>query len=340
MNLADAIEILHGPPLPVLADCLRGCIVAAPGHELIVADFAAIEARGVAWLAGAERLLDVFRTGADIYCVAAEDIYGHPVNKKEHPHERQIGKVTILACGYQGSVGAFQSMARNYGVTVPDKQALRIVKAWRAANEEIVTYWRACETAAIEAVKRKGEIVEAGPVGREIKYRVMGSFLLCRLPSGRRLSYPFPRLVPYVWIRRDAGLDEDGEPVTDSKRIPVADLGKWLRHGWEQNGEPSPALHYRYPDARGVMVEGPTYGGSLVENITQAVCRDLLAEAMLRLEAAGYPIIMHCHDEAVAELPEGVGDPHEFCRIMAEAPLWAAGFPIAAEGFASRRYRK
>lgn len=339
MSLADEIDIFHGPPLQVLSDCLRGCIVAAPGHELIVADFSAIEARGLAWLAGAERLLDVFRTGADIYCVAAEDIYGYPINKKEHPAERQIGKVTILACGYQGSVGAFQSMARNYLVTVPDKQALKIVKAWRAANDEIVTYWRACETAAIEAVKRKGEIVAAGPIGREVRYLVRGSFLLCRLPSGRALSYPYPRLVPYLWIKRDGGIDEDGEPVVENKRIPASDLGRWLRHGWQQNGEPSAGLHYRYQEA-GRFVEGPTYGGSLVENITQAVCRDLLAEAMLRVEAAGYPVVLHVHDELVAEVPEGTGDVHEFERIMAEAPAWADGFPIAAEGWRGRRYRK
>lgn len=351
--LTDTIDLLYGPPMDVISNCLRGCIVAAPGKVLMVADFAAIEARGLAWLAGEEKVLDVFRTGADIYCAAAQDIYGKPINKKDHPAERQVGKVVILACGYQGSVGAFQSMAKNYGVKVPDDQALKIVKAWREKNPAIVGYWRECEAAAISAVQEPGEKFYAGPPGRQVGYQKRGSFLFCRLPSGRLLSYPYPRLVPYVWIARDtiertAQKNPDGSTTlreilvgTESKRIPHADLLKWMRHGWRQNGEPSPALHYKYVDGLTKQwVEGPTYGGSLVENITQAICRDLLAEAMMRLSQRGYRVVMHVHDEAVAEVDEGFGSVEEFEELMSEVPAWAKGFPIAAEGWSGKRYRK
>lgn len=339
--LVDTIDLLYGPPLDVISNCLRGCIIAAPGHDLLVADFSAIEARGIAWLAGEERVLDVFRTGADIYCHAASDVYGRPISKKKDPDERQIGKVVVLACGYQGSVGAFQAMARGYGVKVPDAKVKEIVSAWRAANPAIVSYWYQAEEAAIRAVTNKGQVFTAGPPGREVKYLVRGSFLFCRLPSGRALSYPYPKLVPYVWIKRTTPAPDGGEPVTEQRRVPDRDLGRWLARGWKQNGEPQPALHYKYVDGlTKAWTEGPTYGGSLVENITQAVCRDLLAGAIVRLEARGYPIIMHVHDEVVSEVPEGVGDLAEFDALVAEAPAWAAGFPITAEGWRGKRYRK
>jgi DNA polymerase len=332
----DQIDFLYGSPLNVVSNCLRGMITAAPGKDLVVADFSAIEARGLAWLAGEEKVLDVFRTGADIYCAAAEDVYGHPVNKKQHPAERQIGKVVILACGYQGSVGAFQAMARGYNVKVADADALKIVKAWRAKNESIVQYWRDCETAAIQALQTPGKAAYAGPEARKVGYLKRGSFLFCRLPSGRLLSYPYPRLVPYVWIARNKD-DEEHE----SRRVPAADLPKWLSRGWRQNGEPSPAIHYKYVDSlTKKWTEGPTYGGSLVENITQAICRDILADAMLRLEHHSYEIVMHVHDEIVCEVPIDFGSLEEMTAIMCELPPWATGFPIEAEGWRGKRFRK
>lgn len=478
MSLVDTIELLYGPPMDVISNCLRGCITSAPGHDLLVADFSAIEARGVAWLAGEERVLDVFRTEADIYCHAASDIYGRPISKKTDPDERQIGKVVVLACiaagqpvltprglipiedvllsdkvwdgiewvshggvvirgergvwtyqglsatadhivlgadgrelsfgdcilhrlpialtgsgsspitfvpftrgehrtskqlpryvgavpvfdllnagprnrftvsgllvhncGYQGSVGAFQAMARGYGVKVPDAKVKEIVSAWRDANQATVAYWADVERAAIAAVQNKGAVCSAGPTGREVKFLQRGSFLFCRLPSGRALSYPYPRLLPYIWIRRALPpVEEGGEPVVEQRRVPDRELAKWLARGWKQNGEPGAALHYKYVDATTrSWTEGPTYGGSLVENITQAICRDLLAAAIIRLEARGYPIILHVHDEVVSEVPEGFGDLAEFEAITAEAPAWAAGFPITAEGWRGKRYRK
>lgn len=228
-------------------------------------------------------------------------------------------------------------MARNYGVKLSDAQVKGIVKRWRSNNSEIVNYWKECERAAISAVQRPGEVFLAGAEGREVRYLKRGSFLLCRLPSGRKLSYPYPRLTPYVWISRELGVEDEDE----AKRVPAQDLGKWLAKGWQQNGEPSAALHYKYVD--GVTkqwTEGPTYGGSLVENITQAICRDILASALLRISQRGYAVVMHVHDEIVCEVPEGFGSVEEFEAIMAEQPAWAEGFPIKAEAWRGKRYRK
>jgi DNA polymerase len=339
MNLAALIDFEHGPPMDVISSVLRGFIIPAEGHDLLVADFSAIEARGLAWLAGEEKVLQAFRNDEDLYCLAAQDIYGHKVTKKEHPDKRQVGKVVVLACGYQGSVGAFQAMAKGYGVKVEDKEALKIVKAWRAANENIVSYWKECEDAAITAVQNPNTKVPAGPAGRQVTYMKRGSFLWCRLPSGRTLSYPYPKLVPYVWMEK-VSVGEDGEEQRESKRVPVGEKSRWWAKGWETNGAESPALHYRYMDTVSGWTEGPTYGGSLVENITQAVCRDILAEAIVRLEARGYPVVFHVHDEAVCEVPEGFGSADEMCAIMSEVPAWATDFPIAAAGFRTKRYRK
>jgi DNA polymerase len=334
-QLLDTIELLYDSPLGVISNALRGFITAAPGNDLIVADFSQIEARGLAWLCDEEKALQTFRDGLDIYCVAAEDVYGYPVDKKKHPDERQVGKTVILACGYGGSVGAFQAMAKTTGAKVEDKRAKEIVTAWRGQNPTIVGYWSACEAAAIAAIQTPGSVHKAGAPGREVMYRKSGSFLLCRLPSGRKLSYPYARLLPHIWVKRQ----KDDE--TESRRIQQSDLPRYLARGWSHHGTPSPGIVYKYQDPTTKQwVEGPTYGGSLVENITQAVCRDILAEAMLRVEAAGYPVVMHVHDEIVSEVAEDFGSKDEFCAVMAEVPTWATGFPIAAEGYRRRRYKK
>lgn len=337
MSLAASIDLLYGPPLDVLANCIRGFIIAKPGKDLIVADYSQIEARGVPWLAGEQASLDVFASGDDIYCHAAAPVFGHIVDKKLHPEKRQVGKVIILACGYQGSVGAFQSMARNYNVKIADSEALKAVKRWRAANPNVVKYWSDVEDAAIMAIKHPGEQFSAGPIGRQVKFLKRGSFLFVLMPSGGALSYPYPKLVSYVWISRGSDKDDDRQ----SRRIPMLELQRYLKAGWKLNGEPGPGIHYKYaePDTK-QWVEGPTYGGALVQNFTEKICRDLLAEGMQRLEAFDYPIVMHTHDEAVAEVPEGFGSVEEYCEIFAMVPPWAQGMPIEAKGWRGKRYRK
>lgn len=301
------LDMLYGPTMDALADSVRGMIIANPGHDLVAMDFSAIEARVLAWLAGEEKVLDIFRTHGKIYEHAASGIYRVDMADVTKA-QRQIGKVAVLALGYGGGVGAFQSMARVYGVKVGDEQADEIKRAWRESHPRIVYYWRDLEGAAINAVEL-GCVCKAGAPGRQVAFKKNGSFLWCRLPSGRVLCYPYPVI-------------------------------KGIETPW---GEQKAALHFM--SVNGVTnkwEETKTYGGSLSENITQAVARDLLAEAMLRLEHNGYPVVMHVHDEAVVEIPSAYGEDHthRIEEIMAEVPAWAAGLPVAAEGWRATRYRK
>jgi DNA polymerase len=312
-TVLDEIDLTIGSPLNVISDCLRAMIVAAPGHDLVAADFANIEGRVLAWLAGEDWKLDAFRAydeghGADLYKLAYARAYGleaADITKDQ----RQVGKVMELALGYQGGVGAFQTMARGYGVKITDEQADEIKTRWREAHPATKLFWRQLERSAIHATEDPGRVTKAG----KILFRKNGSFLWARLPSGRSLCYPYPRIVEKTLPWRD----EHGEPAT----------GQAL----EYDGVDPVTKHWGPTD---------TYGGKLAENVTQAVARDILAAAMLRLEQHGYPIVMHVHDEIVAEIPEDHGSVEEMERIMEETPQWAAGLPIAAEGWRGKRYRK
>lgn len=292
-NDVDLLEALYGDPMVALSSCLRGMIVPAEGHRFLVSDFSAIEARVLAWLADEQGPLDVFRNGGDIYCHAATGIYQREITPKDK-EERQIGKVAVLALGYQGGVGAFQTMAKAYRVTVADEDADQIKVKWRKAHPKIVKFWYALEEAAMNAVRHKGADFKAGP----ITFKVYGDFLFAKLPSGRRLAYYKPSI--------SDKLDYWG---TDSRLG-----GRWAKLS--------------------------TYGGKLAENVTQAVARDLLAEAMLRLEEHGYKVVASIHDEIICEMPIGDGYLADMEQLMCELPEWAEGLPMDAEGFECERYRK
>jgi DNA polymerase len=296
------MEILAGNPLSVLADCLRGFLIPADGCDFIAADWNAIEARVLAWLAGEEKILEVFRTHGKIYELAAADIFRKPLSEITE-EERQIGKVAILALGYQGGKGAFQAMAKVYGVKVTNNRAEEIKVAWREANPAIKRFWYALEDAAMSAVMHPGKIFSA----RAIKYLVKGSFLLCQLPSSRVLCYPYPKIesVETPWGAMKDAITFMGEDT---------DTHQWMRL--------------------------KTYGGSLAENVTQAVSRDVLAECLPQLENKGYPVVFHVHDEAVTEPPKGFGSVAEVEEIMSRPPLWAPGLPLKAKGWRGHRYKK
>ena len=310
---ADAmINLYFGKPLPWLSKTIRATIRAQPGNRFIGGDFSNIEGRVNAWIAGEQWKLDAFRaydegTGDDLYKLAYAKSFGIPVTAVDRP-KRQIGKVMELALGYQGGVGAFQKMAGGYGLSVSDDEADDLKRAWRSAHPRIVQGWWDLQDAAILAVDEPGMIV---PVfGGLIKYLSKGGFLHCLLPSGRAISYARPSC---VWKDHEY----KGETIT---RRSVRYMGvDSLTKAWSEQF---------------------LYGGLQCENVVQAVARDILVEAMFRLEAAGYPVFLHVHDEAVVELPAGQGSAAEFETIMSHLPRWAAGLPVATKAFEDERYVK
>lgn len=304
-HVRDYIDTMHAPPLSAISSCLRGLITAAPGNKLIAVDFASIEARVLAWLAGEEKILDIFRTHGKVYEASASDIYGVPMDAVT-TLQRLVGKVSVLALGFQGGIGAFQSMAKQYNLKISDEQADEIKVRWRAANPSIVSYWYKLDEAAINATNYPGEKFHVGDRNKHVTYLKKGSFLLCRLPSGRVIMYPYPRMAT-------------------------------VKTPW---GEPKMALTYK-GEKDHIFRRQAAYGGLLAENVTQAVARDLLVDAMFRWESAGYPIIMHVHDELVSEVKINSGkNLSEAEQLMCINPDWAQGLPIDAEGWEGKRYRK
>jgi DNA polymerase len=324
------LDLAYGEPSLMISKCLRGFIHAAPGKTLIGGDFSNVQGRGIAWLAGEEWKLDAFRaydagTGPDLYLVAAARIWGREF-KKEDP-ERQHGKVAELACGFGGGKGALLKMAETYLVKIDEALAEDIKTRWRDAHPKIKQYWYDLQDAAINAVKTPGDIFPAGASGRQVHFRKRGSFLWCRLPSGRVLCYPYP----------DLRTDDFGMYLT-FKGVP--DPVAW---GAYQNAKAEGREHH-------VIVEDPTncrewcrmktYGGRLSQNVDDAICRDLQAEAMMRIEAAGFPIVCHVHDDLMAEGHFNEDDKVKFQALMKVVPEWARDFPIAADCWMAPRYRK
>ena len=291
---ADMLGPLWGSAPNVLSELIRAAFVAAPGHRFLVADFSAIEARVIAWLAGEQWVLDLFKSGGDIYCETGTRMFGQEV--KKHSPLRQRAKVAVLACGYQGGVGALKAMGGEKLGLGEDEMA-SIVDAWRKANPRIAQMWWDVNRAALEAIKNGTSQM----VGRIKVYQKLGALVIA-LPSGRELIYPSPRV---------------GENRFGGESITFMGLG--LNRKWGR-------------------IE--TYGGKLVENIVQATARDVLAHSMATLEAAGYPTVMHVHDEVITEVPYGHGSVEELCALMSRGPKWSKGLPLAAEGFESTYYKK
>lgn len=333
------IELVYGQPLTLVADCVRSMVVAAPGKVFTASDLSNIEGRSVAWLAGQEDKLDEFRafdagTGPDLYLLAAAGVYN--CSLEEALQHRQIGKVCELSLGYQGGPRAFAKMSKTYGVRIADLfdgiwstttedyrdrawegwksrgytmglsergwLAAEVIKlAWRDKNHRISAYWNEVEDAAVTAVANPGEIAHAGV----IRFRKVGSFLFCMLPSGSAICYPYPTI------------KMSKTPWGSSKRSVV--YKSMDSYVWQDKG---------------------FYGGLGVENITQKFARDVMAEKMPLMEAAGYPIVLHAHDELVSETETGYGSLDEYNAIMAEVPVWAPGLPLSASGWRGTRYRK
>lgn len=293
----EQLELLFGSVPSTLSELIRTAFIPKDGCRFIVADFSAIEARVLAWLAGEEWVLDEFRGKGKIYEATASHMFHVPQETivKGHPNYeyRQKGKQAVLSCGYGGGVGALKAM----GAKMPEEEMQPLVDAWRAANPHIVQFWYALGNAASEVIEKHNSI----RVGK-VKVYWRENRMLIRLPGGRDLCYLSPRFVTNRFGSRGVG--------------------------------------YLAASANGKMELQETFGGKIAENCTQSIARDLLAHAMQNLEAAGYPIVFHVHDEAVIEVPIGQGSVEEACRIMAIPPDWAQDLPLRADGEEMEFYRK
>jgi DNA polymerase len=294
----ESLEMLFDNVPDVLSQLIRTAFVAKPGHTFLVSDYAAIEARVIAYLAGEQWRMDVFAQGGDIYCSSASQMFKVPVVKHGvNGHLRQKGKIAELACGYGGGVSALKAFgADKMGLT--EDEMLDIVTQWRQASPTIPKFWRDTENAAKKALENPGRTFSI-PCG--VKYRRDADALRCRLPSGRILSY---------WDAR----------IEDYKDRPsVVFMGQnQTTRKWEKT---------------------ETWGGKLVENIVQAFARDCLAVALLRLDAAGYDITFHVHDEIIAEAPEG-SRWEDMAEIMGQPIEWAPGLLLRGDGYDTKFYMK
>ena len=292
----DTVELLYDSVPMVLSELIRTAFVPKPGHRFFVADFSAIEARVIAWIAGEQWRQEVFASGGDIYCASASQMFHVPVEKHGvNGHLRQKGKIAELALGYGGSVGALKAMgALNMGV--PEEELKPLVDAWRLANPNIVRLWWDIDRAASTCVRERTTTECRG-----IRFIYQSGMMFIVLPSGRKLVYVKPRM----------GVNRYGnESVTFEG---VGEQKKWLRL--------------------------ESYGPKFVENIVQATARDILAEAMLRLDAHGYKIVMHVHDEAVIEAPANTSLDN-ICEVMGQTPTWAKGLLLRADGYICDFYKK
>lgn len=353
----------------LLSDALRGVFMAPKGRKLCVADFSAVEARVTAWVSGQQDLLDLFASGGLIYEDMAEAIYGYPVNKDDHPHERFIGKQAILGLGFQMGWKKFRDTLRDkFDTVVTADFAKKVVKIYRNKNTKIVEMWDLLNQGAIEAV-RTGQRVTTGKVTWFTqKIPGVGIFLRCLLPSGRALSYPFPMLkhtAVYFFDATETTVDSEGNSVSEqiSVRVSVARGGNQKQlairefkrqateHGYqfdpsqwvgEMSCKEDVSLTFMGVDAKTKQwLRQDTYGGKLMENVVQATARDFLAYAMLRVDATGrYDIVLTVHDEVVTECDLDKGSYKELEELMDAVEPWGEGCPIASEGWEGPVYRK
>lgn len=342
----DVLDLTHENPMEYLGSAVRGVIVPSAGNKLVVADLSNIEGRGLAWLADEEWKLQAFRdfdagVGPDLYKVSYGRAFNvDPASIADHSDERQQGKLMELALGYGGSVGAFVGMAAIYGTdlqamasavahSVPAERwdqsagmydwaldkgftqglpkkvyiACDVLKnLWRESHPATTALWKQLDLAFRKAIANKGGTWY--PAGKHLAVARKGSWIVVRLPSGRLLGYPGAKVIRGQGDR--AAVRYWG---TDSQ------TRRWKRQrGWH---------------------------GVWVENATQALARDVLAHGMLKAERAGYKVVASVHDELLTDVPNSPElNVDGLARCMTDVPEWAAGLPLAADGFEADRYRK
>ena len=290
----DAVRLLYDSTPDVLSQLIRTAFVPKAGSTFFVADFSAIEARVIAWLAGEEWRQQVFSEGKDIYCASASQMFGVPVEKHGvNAQLRQKGKIAELALGYGGSTGALKAMGA-LEMGLQEEELKPLVDAWRSANPKIVKLWWEVDDAVMTAIRRKATTQTHG-----IRFSCRSGMLFITLPSGRQLAYVKPRI----------GENQFGSPAATYMGTNTAK--QWTRQ--------------------------ESYGPKFVENIVQAISRDILCYAMQTLRCCS--IVAHVHDELIIE-----ADPRMFleavCEQMGRTPPWAQGLQLRADGYATPFYKK
>lgn len=290
----DGVRMLYDSTPDVLSQLIRTTFVPRSGHTFFVADFSAIEARVIAWLAGEDWRQQVFADGKDIYCASASQMFGVPVEKHGiNGHLRQKGKIAELALGYGGSVGALKAMGA-LEMGLQEEELKPLVDAWRTANPMIVKLWWAVDDAVMTAIRMKSSTATHG-----IRFTCQSGMLFITLPSGRQLSYVKPRI----------GENQFGSPAATYMGLSAA-------RQWDRL---------------------ESYGPKFVENIVQAISRDVLCYAMQTLRCCS--IVAHVHDELIIEV-----DPRmsleAVCEQMGRTPPWAPGLQLRADGYATDFYKK
>jgi DNA polymerase len=309
--LAGGFQRVYGDKaMDALSAGLRGVLTAGPGKVLCAADYSAIEARVLFWLAGDELALGKYRMGINLYVDMARFIYNNFELTKKDAVEYAVGKAAVLGCGYGMGKVKFHGTCQSWGIDIDEGMAEAAIKAYRKKYKAVVEMWYKQEDAARNAILNPGSVHPCGKVvwGMDKKRE----FLVCKLPSGRHLRYFRPSVKPII------------TPYGEKQEI-----------------------HYWCNGLGGKLEENKTYGGSLVENITQAVARDIMAHGMINAESAGFPVILTVHDELVTEIPDLKEGPEwqeaelgALVKAMCALPKWANGLPIAAEGWVGKRYRK
>lgn len=303
----DKLRVLFGSVPDTLSQLIRTSFIASPGNKLVDADFSAIEARVISWLAGEQWRLEVFRTHGKIYEASASQMFGVPIEKikKGNPEYalRQKGKVAELALGYQGSSGALIAMGA-LKMGIPEEDLPDIVSRWREANKRIVDLWYSLEGAAVSVIQTGAPVGVRGLVlAREFDIENGLDFLTITLPSQRKLYYAKPELGENQWNR--------------------------------------PSILYRgVNQTTKQWTQLETYGGKLVENVVQAIARDCLAIAIGHLEEAGFPVVFHVHDEVVIDCPIEKADLDRVVQLMTQPIPWAQDLPLNADGWVGDYFRK
>lgn len=309
----DALRLIYGSVPDTLSQLIRTAFIASEGKILIDADFSAIEARVISWLAGEEWRLEVFRTHGKIYEASASQMFGVPLEriKKGNPEYelRQRGKVAELALGYQGGVGAMRQMDTGHQLdNLSDEEVKDIVSRWRETNKRIRDLWYKMDSAAVQVITQGGSVgVNNILVSREYDYTYNKDYMTIALPSGRKLYYNSPQIGENQW----------GNPSISYMGVNQASKKggkKWTR------------------------IE--TYGGKLVENVVQAIARDCLSQAITHLEQAGIPVIFHIHDEVVIECNADTASLDDVVKIISQPIPWAPDLPLGADGWVGQFFKK